>query len=107
MVGGNCFMFGCSSSWRKSGVTIFKVPQRDNERSSKRRKSIKSVVTKDPVIHKALRDRTYKINLSDVCKVSCNSGRQAYYKWRKRLSLLLFFSLEQLCEKTSLNFVKT
>ena len=49
MVGGNCFIFGCSSSRRKSGVTIFKVPQRDNERSSKRRKSIKSVVTKDRV----------------------------------------------------------
>ena len=52
MVGANCSIFGCSSSRRKSGVVIFKVPQGDDEWSSNWRKSIISVVTKDRVIDK-------------------------------------------------------
>ena len=31
MVGANCCIFGCSSSRRKSGVAVFKVPQGGNE----------------------------------------------------------------------------
>ena len=132
MVGANCSIFGCASSRRKSGVAIFKIPQGDNEWSCNWRKSIISVVTKDRVIDKALRERIMKKNIF-VCekhysedqlircmykiissrflqkslKVSCNSGKQAYYKLRKRLPPLLFSSLEQLCKNMSLNFVKT
>ena len=132
MVGANCSIFGCSSSRRKSGVAIFKVPQESDEWSCNWRKSIISVVTKNCVIDKALRGRIMKKNificekhysedrlvrciyklvnslfLQKSLKVSCNSGRQAYYKLRKRLSPLLFSSLEQLCQNMSLNFVKT
>ena len=57
MVGANCSIFGCSSSRRKSGVAIFKVPQEDDEWSPNWRKSIISVVTKDRVVDKALRER--------------------------------------------------
>ena len=60
MVGANCSIFGCSSSRRKSGVTIFKVPQGEDGWSFNWRKSIISVVTKDCVIDKALRERTMK-----------------------------------------------
>ena len=132
MVGANCSIFGCSSSRRKSGVAIFKVPQGDDEWSCNWRKSIISVVTKDRVIDKALRERIMKKNifvskkhysedqlircmykiinslfLQKSLKVSCNSGKQAHYKLRKRLPPLLFSSLEQLCKNMSLNFVKT
>ena len=111
---------------------IFKVPQGDDEWSSNLRKSIISVVTKDRVIDKALRERIRKKNvfacekhysedqltrymykiisslfLQKLLKVSCNSGKQAYYKLRKRLSPLLLSSLERLCKNMSLNFVKT
>ena len=65
MVGANCSIFVCSSSRRKSGVAVFKVPQGDNEWSSDWRKSIISVITKDLVIDKALRERiTKKISSS-------------------------------------------
>ena len=132
MIGANCSIFGCSSSRRKSGDDIFKVTQGDDEWSSNWRKSIINVVTKDRVIDKALRERImkkdifvcekhysedqlirclYKIMsclfLQKSLKVSWNSGKQAYYKLRKRLSPLLFSSLEQLCKNMSLNFVKT
>ena len=60
MVGANCSIFSCSSFKRKSGVAIFKVPQGDDEWSSNWRKSIISVVTKDHVIEKALRERIMK-----------------------------------------------
>ena len=130
MVGANCSIFGCSSSRRKSSVAIFKVPQGGDEWISNWRKSIISVVTKDRVIDKALRDRIMKKNIF-VCKkhysedqlmrrmykiisslvlqksvkVSCNSWKQAYYKLRKRLPLFLFSSLGQLCKNMSLKFV--
>ena len=52
MVGANCSSFGCSSSRRKSGVAIFKVPQGDDEWSSNWKKSIISVVPKDRLIDK-------------------------------------------------------
>ena len=131
MVGANCSIFGCSSSRRKFGVAIFKVPQGHDEWSSNQRKSIISVVTRDHVIDKALRERIMKKNiflcekhysedqlircmykiisflfLQKSLKVSFSSGRQAYYKLRKRLSPLLFSSLEQLCKNVSLNFIK-
>ena len=124
MVGANCSIFGCSSSRRKSGVAIFKVPQGDDEWSSNWRKSIISVVTKDRVIDKALRERIMKKNIF-VCekhysedqlircmckiisflflqkslKVSCNSGRQAYYKLGKAVSTLVFFIRTTLYER--------
>ena len=131
MVGANCSIFGCSSSRRKFGVAIFKVPQGHDEWSSNQRKSIISVVTRDHVIDKALRERIMKKNiflcekhysedqlircmykiisflfLQKSLKVSFSSGRQAYCKLRKRLSPLLFSSLEQLCKNVSLNFIK-
>ena len=68
MVGANCSIFCCSSSRRKSGVAIFKVPQGDDEWSSNWRKSIISVVTKDRVIDKALRERIMKKNIFDCEK---------------------------------------
>ena len=66
MVRANCSIFGCSSSGRKSGAAIFKVPQGDDEWSSNWRKSIISVVTKDCVIDKALRERIMKKIFSPV-----------------------------------------
>ena len=62
MVGVNCSIFGRSRSTRKSGVTIFKLPQGDDEWSSNWKKSIICVVTKDRVIDKALRNRIKEKN---------------------------------------------
>ena len=132
MVEANYSIFGCSSSRRKSGVAIFKVPQEGDESSSNRSKSIISVVTKDRVIDKTLRGRIMKKNIFVVerhfsedqlircmCKiisslslqksfkVSCDSGRQANSKLTKRLPPLLFFSLKQLCKNMSLNVIKS
>ena len=53
MVEANCSIFGCSKSRRESGVSIFKELQGENKWSSKWRKSIISLVTKDRVIDKA------------------------------------------------------
>ena len=66
MVRANCSVFGCSNSGRKYGAAIFKVPQGDDEWSSNWRKSIISVVTKDRVIDKALRERIMKKIFSPV-----------------------------------------
>ena len=63
MVGANCSIFGCSSSKRKSGVAIFKVPQGVDQWSSDWRKNIISVAAKDRVIDKALRERITKKNI--------------------------------------------
>ena len=63
MVGANCSIFGCSNSKRKSGVAILKLPQGVDQWSSDRRKNIISVVTKDRVIDKALRERITKKNI--------------------------------------------
>ena len=60
MVGANCSIFVCSSSRRKSGVAIFKVPQGDNKWSSNGRKNIISVVPKDRLIEKVLSERVMK-----------------------------------------------
>ena len=66
MVRAHCSIFGCSSSRRKSRVAIFKVPQGDDEWGSNWRKSIISVVTKDHVTDKALRERIMKKIFSSV-----------------------------------------
>ena len=121
MTGANCSIFGCLSSRSKSGVAIFKVPQRDNEWSSNWRKSIINFVTIDRVTDKALTERIVKKNIF-VCerhysedqlvrrmykiisslfqqkslKVSRNSGRQTYCKLKKMLSPILLSLLEQL-----------
>ena len=63
MVGANCSILGCSSSKRKSGVAIFKVPQGVDQWSSDWRKNIISVAAKDRVIDKALRERITKKNI--------------------------------------------
>ena len=44
--------------------------------------------------------------LQKSLKNSFNSGKQTYYKLRKRPSPLLFSSLEQLYKNMSLNFIK-
>ena len=67
MVGANCSIFKFPSSRRKSDVAIFKVPERDDEWSFNWRKNIISVVTKDRVIDKALRERIMKKNIF-VCE---------------------------------------
>ena len=61
VVGGNCSIFVCSSSSRKSGVASFKVLQGDDEWSSNR-----SVFTRNCVIDKALRERITKKIFSSV-----------------------------------------
>ena len=66
MVEANCSIFGCSSSRRKSGFYYFQSTEGDDEWSSNRRKSITSVVTKDCVIDKALRERIKKKSFSSV-----------------------------------------
>ena len=117
MVGANCSIFSCSSSRTKCDVAIFKVPQGDNDRSSYWKKSIITVVTKDSVIDKSWWRELWKnivvceigypedqlircmyqiislLFLQKSLKVSCNSGRQACYKLRKKAaSTLAFFS---------------
>ena len=131
MVGANCSILGFSSSRKKSGVAIFKVTQGDDEQSSSWSKNIISIVIKGRVIDKALGNKImkkkfffvtekhysedhlircmYKIIISlflqKSLKVSCNAGKQLYYKLRKRLCPFFFSSLEQLCQNINPNFV--
>ena len=67
MVGANCSNFKFPSSRKKSDVAIFKILERDDEWSFNWRKNIISVVTKDRVIDKALRERIMKKNIF-VCE---------------------------------------
>ena len=87
MVGANCSIFGCSSSRTQSGVAIFKVTQEDDEWSFNWRKSIISVVTKDSIIDKALRERIMK-KYSRLWKILC---------WRSAYKMYVYTKLTVLC----------
>ena len=86
MVGVNCSISGCSSSRRISVVAIFKVSQGDEEWSSNWRKSIISIVTKDRVIDKALREKIMKKNIF-ACEIIDRNNRDLLGYTEKNLLL--------------------
>ena len=55
MPGANCSIFGCSTSRKRLGIALFRVPTGNNEWSTKWRNKIVDVITRDRVVDKYLK----------------------------------------------------
>ena len=55
MPGSNCSIFGCSTSRKTTGVSIFKVPGGNDEFNTKWRKNLVHIITRERVIDKDLK----------------------------------------------------
>ena len=60
VIGANYFIFGCSSSGRKSGIYNFKIPQGNNECNRNRGKDRERTINK---ISLSMKDIILKFNL--------------------------------------------
>ncbi|XP_065654860.1 uncharacterized protein LOC136081473 [Hydra vulgaris] len=63
MPGANCAIFGCSVSRNHVGLSIFRIPTKDDEYSANWRQKLISVITHDRVIDKGLKAQIEKRNL--------------------------------------------
>ena len=63
MPGANCSIYGCPTSRKSKGISIFRVPTGDDEYSKNWREKIVNIITKDRVIDKNLRSQIEKKNL--------------------------------------------
>lgn len=63
MPGANCSIYGCSTSRKKKGIAIFRVPTGDDEFNTKWRENIVSIITKDRIIDKSLKCQIENRNL--------------------------------------------
>ena len=57
MPGANYSIFGCSTSRKSKGISIFRVPTGDDEYSSQWREKIVNIITRDRVIDDSLKKR--------------------------------------------------
>ena len=55
MPGANCSIFGCSTSRREKGVSLFKLPVAKDLFSTKWREELVSIITRDRVLDADLR----------------------------------------------------
>ena len=55
MPAANCSIFGCSTSWRHSGISIFKIPSGEDDVSRKTREQWVNQITRNRVIDADLR----------------------------------------------------
>ena len=55
MPGANCSIFGCSTSTRQSGISIFGLPKAEDELSRKTRQEWVNVITRNRVVNADLR----------------------------------------------------
>lgn len=67
MPGANCSIFGCSTSRRTTGISIFCIPQGNDEYNTSWRQKLIAVITKDRVVDNKLRTQIEKRNLH-VCE---------------------------------------
>ena len=55
MPGANCSIFGCSTSWRHSGISIFKIPSGEDDVSKKTREQLVNQITRNRIVDTDLR----------------------------------------------------
>ena len=61
--GENCAIFGCSTSRRNKGISIFKVPLPNNEFNKKWNRDLINIITKDRQVDEPLKKRIASCNL--------------------------------------------
>ena len=57
MPGNNCSIYGCNSSGRHKGISVFKIPSGNDSKVIKWRAELVNIVTKYRVVDELLRER--------------------------------------------------
>ena len=79
MPGANCSIYGCGTGRKHTGISIFRIPAKDDDLSTKTREAWARIVTRDREIdsRKQIEQRTLHIcerhfqkNLIQTCKFS-------------------------------------
>ena len=81
MPGANCSIYGCGTSRQHTGISIFRIPAKDDDLSTKTREAWVRIVTRDREIDSSLRkqieqrtlhicERHFQKNLIQTCKFS-------------------------------------
>ena len=63
MPGANCAIFGCSTSRKSTGVSIFRVPRSEDEYSRNWRDKLIQIITRDRQVDKGLQRQIEQKNL--------------------------------------------
>ena len=63
MPGANCSIFGCSTSRKSKGISIFRVPTGDDDYNTKWREKIVNIITKDRLINESLKTQIERKSL--------------------------------------------
>ena len=77
MPGENCAIYGCSTSRRHEGISIFKVPKANNDVNKSWGDELINIITKDRVIDAPLRKR---IELRKLYICERHFSADQYYK---------------------------
>ena len=84
MPGKNCAIFGCSTSRRHKGISIFKVPTPFNDTNKKWSDDLIDVITRDRLIDNSLKKRINSCNLY-TCELHFTEDQFKIYLSRKIL----------------------
>jgi len=68
MPGANCSIFGCSTSRDHIGISLHRIPQKDDDFSSNWREKIVQIITRDRVVDQSLRKQIDKRSLH-ICEL--------------------------------------
>jgi hypothetical protein len=71
MPGANCSIFGCSTSRKNKGISIFCVPTGDDAYNTRWREKLFNIITKDRVIDKSLKSQIERRSLY-TCELHYN-----------------------------------
>lgn len=67
MPGANCSIYGCGTSRKHVGISIFKIPTKDDELSKKTREAWVRLVTRDREVDASLRKQIHENNIH-ICE---------------------------------------
>ena len=68
MPGGNCAIYGCNTSRIHVGISLHKVPQKDDDYSSNWRRKLVDIIVKDRELDASLKKQIEKKNLY-ICEL--------------------------------------
>ena len=102
MPGENCVIFGCSTSKRHKGVSIFKVPSPNNDVNKKWNSDLISIITRGRQVDELLKERIQSCKLY-ICERHFSADQFWIYPSRKTLKegALPTLNLPQKSFKTS------
>ena len=90
MPGANCSIFGCSTSRSHVGISLHRIPKKDDEFSTNWRQKLVQVITRDRVIDTSLRRQIEK---RDLCICELHFSEE---KLLRRKYLAVIFTLNSL-----------